>query len=118
MNSNWRQETDHPKANFLLGLALVQTRQPTLAIWPLRKATDSREYQINGGVLLASALLQTEGFEGAIEASNDVLELDPANIGALLLHADASMRIGQAEEALADSPGDVHRRGSRQVAVG
>jgi tetratricopeptide (TPR) repeat protein len=97
------QEPDHPRANFLLGLALIQTRQPTLAVWPLRKAADSDEHQIIGGVLLASALLQTEGFEEAIEASNTVVELEPDNIAALLLRADASLSIGQTEKALADS---------------
>jgi tetratricopeptide (TPR) repeat protein len=97
------QEPDHPRANFLLGLALIQTRQPTLAVWPLRKAADSEEHQIIGGVLLASALLQTEGFEEAIEASTTVVELEPDNIAALLLRADASLSIGQTEKALADS---------------
>jgi tetratricopeptide (TPR) repeat protein len=97
------QEPDDPRANFLLGLALIQTRQPTLAVWPLRKAADSEEHQIIGGVLLASALLQTEGFEEAIEASTSVVDLEPDNIAALLLRADASLSIGQTETALADS---------------
>jgi tetratricopeptide (TPR) repeat protein len=97
------RDPDHPEANYLLGLALVQTRQPTLAIWPLRKAADSDDYQIVGRLVLASALLQTDGFEEAIEASSALLELDPSNIGGLLLRSDANLRIGQVEATLADA---------------
>jgi tetratricopeptide (TPR) repeat protein len=97
------RDPDHPQANYLLGLALVQTRQPTLAIWPLRKAADSDDYRIVGRLLLASALLQTEGYEEAIEASTELLELEPGNIGGLLLRSDANLRIGQIEATLADA---------------
>jgi tetratricopeptide (TPR) repeat protein len=94
---------DHPEANHLLGVALVQTQRPTLAIWPLRKAAESNEFAVPAGLLLASTLLSTSGFEEAITATDKLLEKDPNHVGALLIRIQALIGIGRNEEALADS---------------
>jgi tetratricopeptide (TPR) repeat protein len=94
---------DHPEANHLLGVALVQTQRPTLAIWPLRKAAESDEFAVPAGLLLASTLLSTSGFEEAIAATDKLLEKDPAHVGALLIRIQALIGVGRNEEALADS---------------
>ncbi|MEN8182067.1 MAG: tetratricopeptide repeat protein [Myxococcota bacterium] len=97
------RDPDHAEANYLLGLALTQTKQPTLAIWPLRKAADSEEYEVLGSLLLASALMQTDGYEEAITAVTHLLEVDPGNVGGLLLRATAYLETGNPEAALADA---------------
>jgi tetratricopeptide (TPR) repeat protein len=94
---------DHPEANHLLGVALVQTQRPTLAIWPLRKAAESDEFAVPAGLLLASTLLSTSGFEEAIAATDKLLEKDPTHVGALLIRIQALLGVGRNEEALADS---------------
>ena len=50
-------EPDHAESNYRLGVALVQTGRPSLAIWPLQKAAQSEELRIPAGLMLAS----TEG---------------------------------------------------------
>lgn len=94
---------DHPEANHLLGVALVQTNRPTLAIWPLRKASESDEYAVQAGLLLASTLLSTTGFEEAIAATDRLLEKDPNHLPATLIRIQALLGIGRNEEALRES---------------
>lgn len=94
---------DHAEANHLLGVALVQTQRPTLAIWPLRKAAESDEFAVSAGLLLASTLLSTSGFEEAITATDKLLQKDPNHVGALLIRIQALIGIGRNEEALADA---------------
>jgi tetratricopeptide (TPR) repeat protein len=94
---------DHAEANHLLGVALVQTQRPTLAIWPLRKAAESDEFAVSAGLLLASTLLSTTGFEEAISATDKLLQKDPGHVGALLIRIQALIGIGRNEEALADA---------------
>jgi tetratricopeptide (TPR) repeat protein len=94
---------DHPEANHLLGVALVQTQRPTLAIWPLRKAAESDEFAVPAGLLLASTLLSTTGYEEAITATDKLLQKDPNHVGALLIRIQALIGIGRNEEALADA---------------
>jgi tetratricopeptide (TPR) repeat protein len=92
---------DHPEANHLLGVALVQTQRPTLAIWPLRKAAESDEFAVSAGLLLASTLLATTGFEEAVTATDKLLAKDPENVSAMLIRIQALVGIGRNEEALA-----------------
>ena len=94
---------DHAEANHLLGVALVQTQRPTLAIWPLRKAAESDEFAVPAGVLLASTLLSTSGFEEAISATDKLLGKDPQHVGALLIRVQALLGVARNEEALADA---------------
>lgn len=96
-------EPDNAQANYLYGLALVQTRQPSLSIWPLRKAADSQEYAVSAGVLLASTLVGMEGFEEARKAADGVLEAEADNLFALQVRANANIGMGAHEEALLDA---------------
>ena len=68
-----------PEANFRLGLALVQTGEPSRAIWPLQKAAESSEYEITAGVLLASTYFKTNNFDEAIRSASRVLETNNGN---------------------------------------
>jgi tetratricopeptide (TPR) repeat protein len=97
------QDPDHSEANYLLGVALVQTRQPTLAIWPLRKAAQSETYAVPAGLALANTLLGTAGFEEALNAADNVLQLDPGNVTAMLIRAQSHLGTGKLEDALADT---------------
>ncbi len=94
---------DLPEANYLLGVALVQTRQPSLAVWSLEKAARSSEYALKGGSDLAETFLKIEAFEDAERAANRVLELDPEHIRALQMRTHAKLGAGRQEEALEDA---------------
>jgi tetratricopeptide (TPR) repeat protein len=96
-------EADDPEANYRLGVALVQTGRPSLAIWPLQKASQSEELQIQAGLLLSSTLLSTEAFEEAIRAADRVLAIEPNRIGALYTRAQANIAAGRPAEALVDA---------------
>ena len=96
-------EADHPEANYRLGVALVQTSRPSLAIWPLQKASQSEEFNIHAGLLLASTLLATEAHEEAIRASDQVLAIDPERIAALQTRATANIGAGKPADALVDA---------------
>ena len=60
---------DLPEANYRLGLALVQTGEPSRAVWPLQKAAESSDYGITAGVLLASTHFQTKNYDEAARAA-------------------------------------------------
>lgn len=96
-------EADHPEANYRLGVALVQTGRPSLAIWPLQKAAQSEEFKIQAGLLLASTLLATESYEEAIRATDTVLAVEPDRVSALYTRARANIASGKPTEALVDA---------------
>ena len=96
-------EADHAEANYRLGVALVQTGRPSLAIWPLQKATESEEFNIQSGLLLASTLLSTEAYEEAIRAADQVLSTEPDRVAALYTRARSNISAGNPDEALVDA---------------
>jgi tetratricopeptide (TPR) repeat protein len=96
-------EADHPEANYRLGVALVQTGRPSLAIWPLQKAAQSEEFNIQAGLLLATTLLSTEANEEAVRAADQVLSIDADHMAALQTRARANIAGGQPAEALVDA---------------
>jgi cellulose synthase operon protein C len=97
------KDPDHAEANFLLGVALVQTMQPSVAIWPLQKATNSRELAVPAGILLASTLMNTMSFDEAVRAATRVLEIDPERTAALQVRANALLSVNKPAEALSDA---------------
>lgn len=94
---------DLPEANYRLGLALVQTGESSRAVWPLQKASESSEYAITAGLLLASTHLQTKNFDESVRAANRVLEADPDRIAALRVRATANLVGRKLEDALEDT---------------
>ncbi|MBW2288291.1 MAG: tetratricopeptide repeat protein, partial [Deltaproteobacteria bacterium] len=94
---------DLPEANYRLGAALVQTGDPSRAIWALKKASESQEFAVPAGLMLASAHFTVRDLEEAIRAIDRVLELAPERIAALQLRAKANLDIARFEEALADT---------------
>lgn len=96
-------EAEHPEANYRLGVALVQSGRPSLAIWPLQKAAQSEEFKIQAGLLLASTLLQSESYEEAIRATDNVLAVEPDRVAALYTRARANIGAGRPADALVDA---------------
>lgn len=96
-------EPDHPEANYRLGIALRQTGRPSLAVWPLQKASDSDEYAVQAGLLLASTLSANGAHEESIRAATKVLAIESANRVALQTRGQAFLTAGQPELALADA---------------
>ncbi|MEO2169673.1 MAG: tetratricopeptide repeat protein, partial [bacterium] len=94
------EDADHPKANFLLGIALVQTGRLRLSIPPLKIATDSETYIVPAGLLLASTQFRTKGHEEAIRTSDRILEIDPDNLTALFTRGQSHFSLGNLKEAL------------------
>jgi tetratricopeptide (TPR) repeat protein len=95
-------DPDHAEASYRLGVALVQTGEPTRAIWALEKASESAEYAVPASVLLAAAHFNSQNYESTIAAADRVLERDPEHEAALRLRAQGNIGAGGLEEALAD----------------
>jgi tetratricopeptide (TPR) repeat protein len=91
------------EANYRLGLALVQTGEPSRAVWPLQKATEASGYEISAGVLLASTHFQTQNFDEAIRAADRVLAADPERQAAMRIRANANLAARRAEAAYEDT---------------
>ena len=94
---------DLPEATYRLGVALVQTGEPSRAVWALEKATESSEYAIPAALLLASSHFAQHNFEAAIRASDRVLELAPDRHAALRIRAQANLGAVRLDAALEDS---------------
>ena len=108
---------DLPEANYRLGVALVQTGEQSRAVWALQKASESPDYAVVAGLLLANAHFGIKNMEEAIRAADRVLKIDPNSQVALQLRAKSLLGVHRLEEALADaerlvefSPDDLHNR--------
>lgn len=98
-----QKEPDQPEANYLLGVALVQTGQLSLAVWPLEKAANDPSQAVPAGLLLASTFLQLQSHEDAIRVATKVIERDPERVAAIKVRAQALLGAGNREEALKDT---------------
>jgi tetratricopeptide (TPR) repeat protein len=94
---------DDPELNHLYGVALLGTRQPELAIWPLRKAAQHPDRAIEDGLLLALALLRGGSADDAVRQVLRVRELAPDRVDVLRLLLKARLDAKQHEEALEDA---------------
>ena len=94
---------DLAEANYRMGLALVQTGEPSRAVWPLQKAAESSEYAITAGVLLASTHHQTRNYDEAVRSASRVLEIDPERQAAMRIRANANLAARRLEESLEDT---------------
>jgi tetratricopeptide (TPR) repeat protein len=97
------ENPDLPEANHRLGVALVETGQPSLAVWSLEKATASPEYAVQSGLLLASAFRSIQAYEDAVRAADKVLQVDPERTAALHIRAHSHLGAAKLEEALEDT---------------
>jgi len=93
---------DDPELNHLYGLALLQTGQAALAIWPLRKSAQDPERAADDGVLLIQAILAGGSAEDAVVVAERVLETAPDRVDLLRLKIAARMKAKQNEKALDD----------------
>jgi tetratricopeptide (TPR) repeat protein len=94
---------DHPEATYRLGVALVQTGEPSRAVWALEKAAESTDYAIPASLLLSAAHFSSQNFEAAVAAADHVLEQDPDRIAALRLRAKGNIGAAHLDEAMLDT---------------
>ena len=97
------RDPGHAEANYRLGLALVQTGEPSRAVWPLQKAAGKTGYEISAGVLLASTYFQTQNYDEAIRAADRVLALEPERQAVLRIRANANLAARRLDAAYEDS---------------
>jgi predicted Zn-dependent protease len=90
------------EVNYLFGKTLMHIGEPSMAIWPLRRAVESPEYAFDAGMLLAEATLDSRTPEDAIGAVDIALAVEPDNVEALALRAHANLKAARYAEALAD----------------
>ncbi len=124
LRSLLQRDPSLPEANFLLGIALVQTGKPVLAVTPLRKAAEDPDHGVTAGTLLAALLSSNQQHQAAAAAAGRVIELDSENLLALQVRAASFLRTGRDEEALSDarlaveiSPGALQARVLEAVAL-
>jgi len=94
---------DLAEANYLLGVALVQTGQPSLAVWPLEKAAAAPDHAVQAGLLLATTFLGLQSYDDAVRVSTKVLEAKPDTISALRVRAQALLGANRRKDALQDT---------------
>jgi len=94
---------DLPEANYRLGVALVQTGEPSQAVWALKKAAESPDYAVVAGLVLAQAQHELGNYEEAIRAADRVLEENPDLRMALHVRAQSFLGAQRLEEALTDT---------------
>ncbi|MFB3117202.1 MAG: tetratricopeptide repeat protein [Myxococcota bacterium] len=96
------QDPSRAEAQFLLGSALLLSGNGGLAVWPLRVAARAPEYAIRARMLLARSMLESRTAPDSIPIIDEILELEPENIPALVLRIQAYQGTGRHEEAIAD----------------
>jgi tetratricopeptide (TPR) repeat protein len=115
---------DDPELNHLYGVALLGTKQPELAIWPLRKAAAHPDRAIEDGMLLSLALLRGGSAADGVQQVLRVQELAPDRVDVLRLLVKARLDAKQHEEVLQDAarllerePGDPEALLARVLAL-
>ncbi len=100
-----RDAPDNLDANYLLGLALLQSGDPSPAVWPLERATEKEleKGELRAGLLLVAAYLQAQSYDDAVRAADRVLKVDPKRTSVLRMRAEANLDRNQLEEALGDT---------------
>jgi predicted Zn-dependent protease len=88
--------------NRLYGKALFALGSPSMAIWPLRKATEAPEATPEDWVMLAKAHLLGGSPTDAIAVVDRLLERTPGIIEAYDLRIEANIALNQSEKALED----------------
>lgn len=94
---------EDPEVQFLYGVALHRTGQPSLALWSLREASRQSGWEVPAGLEFAASAYQSHNYPVAVEEAARVLEIESDNRQALRLRAEAQLaeRSGL-EKALAD----------------
>jgi tetratricopeptide (TPR) repeat protein len=78
---------DDAETNYLYGVALVRIGQPSVALWPFRKAAKDPEWLVPASLELAASELRSANHDEAIEVTGRLLEAQPDHIDALLLRS-------------------------------
>ena len=86
----------------MYGLALLENQQPSLAIWPLRRAFKSLGNKEGLGVILARALIRGGASQEGVALINTLLEESPDSFPLLRLRAQAATAVLDREGGLAD----------------
>jgi tetratricopeptide (TPR) repeat protein len=97
------REPEHAEAWYLLGAALAQSGEPSLAVFPLEKARAAPDHRVAAGLLLASTYVRLEAWDEAIRCADDVLAADPERSSARRLRALALLGAKRPEQALPDA---------------
>jgi len=100
-----RDAPDNVDANYLLGLALLQSGDPSPAVWPLERASETElaKGEVRAGLLLVTAYLQAQSYDDAVRAADRVLKVDPKRTSVLRMRAEANLDRNKLEDALADT---------------
>ena len=96
------QDPSRAEAQFLLGSALLFSGNGGLAVWPLRVAAKTPEYAIEARMLLARSMLESRTAPDSIPIIDELLEIEPENIPALILRIQAYQATGRNEDALVE----------------
>ena len=83
------ERRDDPEVQYLYGLALARTGQPSLADWSLSEAMRDPKWLLPAGHQLLYDALATGNHNRAIEVAGTILEAHPDNVDILLLRANA-----------------------------
>lgn len=86
----------------LYGLALLETNNAGMAVWPLRAAARMRGHELEDGLLLARALSTSAVPMDALEVVDGLLERAPNEIALWSLRAKVNQSLRFDEEALSD----------------
>jgi predicted Zn-dependent protease len=96
------EDPTDPEVNYLFGKTLMNIGEPSLAIWPLRRAVEYPEYGFEAGMLLARAMIGSRTPEDAIDAVDIALAAEPHNVDALALRAHANVKAARYADAWVD----------------
>jgi tetratricopeptide (TPR) repeat protein len=97
------EQSQDPEVLYLYGANQRRNGRPGLGLWALHQASLSEGWEVTAGLEFAHAAVEALDYGVAIEAATRVLEIEPENIQALVLRAEARLedRAGYGE-ALAD----------------
>jgi tetratricopeptide (TPR) repeat protein len=95
---------EDPELFYLYGVALVQTRQITQAVWPLRRAMESEAWYEPAALQIAQLAVWTRDWTLATSTLDELIQRAPDNTQAIVLRAYARVQSRQEYEGgLADA---------------
>ena len=82
-------ESPSSEVLFLYGRSLRLTGQPQKAVWALREAANDPQWMVDATLELATALMRAADWQGAVDATNRILENHPDLVAALMKRGEA-----------------------------
>jgi len=94
------ENPDDFELQLLYGRTLISAGSLSRAVFPLSRAIESPDHAVEAGIALAGVQIRIQDGADALKSTQRVLEIDPGNVSAMSIRAEAYLQLKGEGEAL------------------